>query len=171
MKLQVGPCVVSAKINGSFVKLFDAADVSCNLKTERTNRINDGMIVESVYTITGVTFEIKAREWSIKLLRYLSVFDSYAPSDPSWASVDTTHIFTLTDLGSVSTQWLKFESIRPTKSTSVELPRAMLTGDISFTYPEGDQGDITASGEAQKAPGQPLIILTIASGSGGADDS
>jgi hypothetical protein len=164
MLVQVGPAIVYAKLGTplAFKPLFEAAEVTVTITGGQLDRINDGFLVESVYSDAKVTFEISALAWSVRALASWSVFDSYAAPSSGASCAAQYHRFSLTSLGSVPTLWLRFESIKSGISSIVELPKAKLTEDIPIGYPIG-QANITLKGEAMKDSGQPLIIFYAAS--------
>lgn len=164
MRLQIGPCAIDVKVNGSYTPVFTAAEAIITITPSMLYRINDGMKVGGTVESIDVNFEITTLNWSIRLLKEFSVFDSYAAPDPLAAGDNQYHRFSIINtLNSLKDMWLRFASIRKDISSVVEIPHACLEGDIPISFMYG-QGDISTKGQAFKIGADPLIIFDVATG-------
>lgn len=162
MILQVGPSIVSisADHGGSFIEVFDAADVNVNIEFEYIDRINDGVVVESVPRAVNCNYEITALKWSIDFLHSLLLADySISDSGPGPGEITRSYLFDILGITSedpithaismrtVSETYLRFVPKITDKATYVDLPRVRWNGTLPLSF-SPEQASINTSGIA-----------------------
>lgn len=175
MLVQVGPCSISLSINqgGSFIEIFDAADATISVDYEFIDRINDGVLVESIVSSVRCTYEIISLKWSAFFLESLMVAEySTSDSGPGPGEVTRSYLFDImgltnidpvthaVSLKAVPEAYLRFTPLVIDKASYVDLPRVRLNGSIPLSF-SSDQSSVNVSGVALKDETNGLIKIKL----------
>ncbi len=184
MILQVGPAKLQISIDEgeTFYDAFVTTNSTITIAFAHRDRVNDGVIVESVFESANVSFEVNASEWSLEILRYLFPL-SYTYSD---ANIEDHPIITgdrrtrshqldlvgLVEVGShpdytqyfvwktVPACWLRFIPNISSKAATVNIFKARISDDLVIPF-DSSQGNITFKGTALKHPDHSFITITF----------
>lgn len=162
MILQVGPSIVliSADHGSSFIEVFDVADANISMEFEFIDRINDGVVIESVPRVINCSYEIIALKWSVDFLHSLLLADyDVSDSGPGPGEIIRSYLFdvlgiTFEDpithaisMRTVPETYLRFVPKITDKATYVDLPRVRWNGSLPLSF-SSEQSSINVSGIA-----------------------